>query len=196
MSRFEDLEGNNLKEAIEQVPSISGSRPLDASSIMFDNRRLYLIDSQQSAELKEGDIAVNRSVSGCTILEVDFGDHVEIFHISAGTFTLVKQYPEEDTLDINDKFFARKLRRLGEKSGVKGIRYYINQIHSGRDDDRRERIFNLNATALKNISDNCEILEVKKADGTQTDDMFESVDILTDGKQARVLQDGFIIERL
>lgn len=54
----------------------------------------------------------------------------------------------------------------------------------------------LNASKLKDISANCEIYEVKKEDGSQTADLFESVDILSNGRYARVMQQGYKIEKL
>lgn len=186
-----------IEYAMQTLPFLPGERNIEAPSVELENGiRLFVVDAQQTARIENSDLVVYRSVSGCTILELEFADHVEVYHISAGIFTSVQNYPDESDVEGNDRFFSRMIRRLGEKSEVRGIKYYINQTHKGFEERRRERIFKLNETALKNISSNCKIFEIKKADGTQTEDMFESVNILSNGEQARVLESGYLIEEL
>lgn len=184
------------RTAMQSIPFSPGQRVLNAPYVETeDKRKLFVVDAQQSADIENGDLAVYRSVSGCTILELEFEDRVEVYHISAGTFSVIDGSSFDEPTGY-EKFFIRKVAALGQKKDVKKIRYYINQVHTGREEDRRSRIFKLNATALKDISDNCEIFEVRKEDGSQTDDLFESVDILSNGKEARILQPGYKIERL
>lgn len=193
----EQINENSIQNILKTVPFRPGERSLSASSVeLKDGIRLFVVDAQQTANIENKDLAVYRSVSGCTILELEFEDHIEVFHISAGTFSAIQNYPDESNVEGNDVFFSRMIRRLGEKSGVLSIKYYVNQTHKGFEERRRERIFQLNETALKNISANCKIFEIRKADGSQTEDMFESVNILSNGEKARVLEHGYIIEEL
>lgn len=197
MEELDKIDDEILEILLTQTPFIHGERNIDAPyQELEDGTKVFVVDAQQTARIEQGEFAVYRSVSGCTILELDYGDHYEVFHILAGTFSLIKNYPEDSDADYSDRIFARKIRKLGDAVGVKKIRYYINQIHTGMDERRRYRIFELNAGALQNISSNCEIFEIRNDNDSQTDDMFESVDILTDGNRARVLQRGYKIVKL
>lgn len=102
--------------AMESIRFIPEQRGIFAPYIKTEaNKKIFVIDAQQTADIETGDIAVYRSVSGCTILEVEFEDRVEVYHISAGTFLAINQDRIEE-LEGNEKFFARKVAKLGQKT--------------------------------------------------------------------------------
>jgi len=197
---MEDVKINidKLRDSVNQVKFIPGERPMGAPEVKLEDGTLvHVLDAQQRAILYKGELAYNRSISGCTILEVEFEDYIEVFHILAGTFSILNRPPNSSSyLDasLDDRIFAMAIQNLGKSERVKKLKYFINQIHSGMAERRRRRIVELNSTVLANVSENIEIHEISKQDGSETSDLLESVDLVSNGIEARVIQEGYVIK--